>query len=67
MPGPGKCTLLYTQIPTHTAVSMHQHRGTSSVFPGAQSSGLGTLDSVIISSEVSFDILFMSILELSHL
>lgn len=67
MPGLGKHTLLYTQIPTHTGMHMHRHRRKSSAFPGSQSSGLGTLDLVIISREVSFDLLFMSILELSHL
>ena len=60
-----------TQIPTHMHMHMYMYKLTkqekSSAFPEAQSSGMGTLDLVIISRAVSFDLLLMSVLGSSHL
>lgn len=55
-----------THTYTHAHVQTHKARK-SSVFPEPQSSGMGTLDLVIISRAVSFDLLLMSVLGSSHL
>lgn len=56
----------HTQISTHSCKSP-QSKKKSSAFPQPQSSGTGTLDLVIISRAVSFDLLLMSVLGSSHL
>lgn len=61
-----KVTLyMFTQKPTHTHTYKLTRKG--SAFPEPQSGGLGTLDLVIISRAVSFDLLLMSVLGSSHL
>ena len=64
--------LMYVHTNTHTYAHAHVHVQThkarkNSAFPKAQSSGMGTLDLVIISRAVSFDLLLMSVLGSSHL
>lgn len=52
---------------THTETHTDKLSRKNSAFPEPQSSGLGTLDLVIISRAVSFDLLLMSVLGSSHL
>lgn len=52
---------------TYTHARMHKITRKGSAFPEPQSSGPGTLDLVIISRAVSFDLLLMSVLGSSHL
>lgn len=59
--------IVRTNTHTYTHTHKYKHTRKGSAFPGPQSCGLGTLDLVIISREVSFDLLLMSVLELSHL
>lgn len=67
--------LSFVQVNTHAGAHKHSHKHRQTHvqthkalhFPEPQSAGLGTSDLVIISRVVHFDLLLMSVFELSHL
>lgn len=56
---------IHTKTSTHKCIQLYRHRGKGFAFPEAQSHMSARLNLVIISREVSFDLLFMSVLKLS--